>query len=315
MRTVSVIVPTYKRSKTLETTINSLLKQTYPGVDIIIIDDNGIENKEEQLATEAKVKILQQSNNSIKYIALENNSGAAIARNVGINASISDYITFLDDDDIYHPEKIEKQINIFEDITDPNIAFIKCEMAYVYTNGQKKISDKKRYFDGDQFINHVVDQHAIVGTPTFMFKRTALIDVDGFFNTPIRQEYMLILKILAKGYTGFYHDDVLVDVITSLDGISVGKSDYKAKALYTIYNERVKYKAHLTDAQLEMMNTQFLNDMFRWYSTYNLQKAYEVLSKLRPRLSNKIYFRNILIMLAKYYLGNGYYKLKYVLRA
>lgn len=315
MRTVSVIVPTYKRSKTLETTINSLLKQTYPGIEIIIVDDNGIENKEEQQATEAKVKILQQGNESIKYIALENNSGAAIARNVGIDLSTSDYISFLDDDDIYHPNKIEKQIEIFESIIDPNIAFIKCEMAYVYPNGQRKVSNKKKYFDGNQFINHIVDQHAIVGTPTFMFKRTALIDVDGFFNTPIRQEYMLILKLLAGGYTGFYHNDVLVDVITSLDGISVGKSEYKAKALYTIYNERVKYKKYVTDVQLEMMKIQFLNDMFRWYSTYNLPKAYGILNKLRPSLSKRLYFKYIITMLVKYYLGNGYYRLKYMVRA
>lgn len=96
-------------------------------------------------------------------------------------------------------------------------------MAYIYDNGRYKVTDKSKYFQGNQFINHIIDQHGIVGTPTFMFKRAALLDVHGFYNTPIRQEYMLILKILAKGYIGVHHNDILVDIKTSFDGISVGK--------------------------------------------------------------------------------------------
>ncbi|HHN8582287.1 TPA: glycosyltransferase family 2 protein [Providencia rettgeri] len=312
---VSIIVPTYKRSRTLHKTIESLLTQSYTNIEIIIVDDNGIENIYEQKATKSKVETLNtKHNNVIKYISLHNNSGAAIARNEGIKNASGGLISFLDDDDTYHPNKIEKQVDIINTITDPRVAFVKCEMAYIYNNGKTKVTNKEKYFQGNQLINHVIDQHAIVGTPTFMFKREALVNVDGFYDTPIRQEYMLILKILAKGYIGVHHNDVLVDIKTSFDGISVGKNDKKAVALANIYNERKKFSKMLTEKQIYRMETQYLQDMFRWYSTYNLKEANNMLRNLKPRIKRNKYFFSLIIMLSKYYLGNTFYKLKYILR-
>lgn len=102
---VSIIVPTYKRSNSLHKTVISILAQTYPNIEIIIVDDNGIENITEQKNTKKQIEILKEKHNIIKYISLPNNSGAAIARNEGIRHASGELISFLDDDDTYHPEK------------------------------------------------------------------------------------------------------------------------------------------------------------------------------------------------------------------
>lgn len=311
---VSVIVPTYKRSENLDTSIKSLLKQTYPNIEIIIVDDNGAENDSERLKTKAKVKELQEKHNNLYYIALEKNSGAAVARNHGIENAKGDYICFLDDDDTYHVDKIERQVTIFDSLHDDNIAFVKCEMAYIYPGGRKVETNKEKYFLGNQFVNHIVDQHAMVGTPTFMFKKSALLSVNGFYNTPIRQEYMLLLKILSKGFKGYYHSDVLVDINTSFDGISVGKNDKKALSLERIYKERLKFSNILTDEQIIFMEHQYVIDMIKWYSNYNFSKAIQTLFSYRHSMSYFELIKHMSLIIAKYSLGNNFYKIKYFLR-
>lgn len=109
---VSVIIPTYKRSVCLLQTIESVLSQTYPSIEIIIVDDNGLGNKF-QVETQKKLqKYIDER--KIIYIPHEVNKNGAAARNTGFRASKGEYINFLDDDDVLMPEKIEKQVNFLE---------------------------------------------------------------------------------------------------------------------------------------------------------------------------------------------------------
>ncbi|RQG91523.1 glycosyltransferase family 2 protein [Natrarchaeobius halalkaliphilus] len=97
---VSVIIPTYYRNNELESAIESVLRQTYKNCEVIVVDDSG-----EQYA-----KSLVDCYDGVNYIGLEENRGANYARSIGTYKSNGCAIQFLDDDDIIHEKKIEKQM-------------------------------------------------------------------------------------------------------------------------------------------------------------------------------------------------------------
>jgi glycosyltransferase involved in cell wall biosynthesis/ubiquinone/menaquinone biosynthesis C-methylase UbiE len=100
MSRVSVIIPTHNRAHFLAEAINSVLNQSFKGAQIIVIDDGSTDNTRQMLG---------QYGDRVEYI-YQQNSGRAQARNIGIKAAKGDYIAFLDDDDIWLPEKLEKQV-------------------------------------------------------------------------------------------------------------------------------------------------------------------------------------------------------------
>lgn len=102
---VSVIIPSYNREKTIVRAVESVLKQTYPNIEIIVVDDCSTDNTIEIL------KDKYSNNRRIKIEQLSVNSGACVARNKGISLSKGAYIAFLDSDDEFYPDKIQKQIN------------------------------------------------------------------------------------------------------------------------------------------------------------------------------------------------------------
>ncbi|MCJ8161548.1 glycosyltransferase family 2 protein [Acinetobacter zhairhuonensis] len=101
---VSVIMPSFNSSLFIEKTINSVLSQNYSDWELIIIDDCSSDNSLSVIE-----KYIHQDNR-IKLICLEKNSGAAVARNTGIQQAQGRFIAFLDSDDTWHPDKLNKQV-------------------------------------------------------------------------------------------------------------------------------------------------------------------------------------------------------------
>jgi len=99
---ISVIIPTYNRAFTIVQCIESVLNQSYPVNEIIVIDDN---------STDDTLKQLSKFDENIIILKTEKQSGAQAARNVGIKAAKSEWIAFLDSDDEWLPNKIKKQVS------------------------------------------------------------------------------------------------------------------------------------------------------------------------------------------------------------
>ncbi|MCT7492530.1 glycosyltransferase family 2 protein [Aliarcobacter cryaerophilus] len=118
---VSIITPSYKSEKFISQTIESVLGQTYQNWEIIIVDDVSPDNSNKIIEEYSK------KDSRIKLIKLEKNSGAAVARNIAIEESKGRYIAFLDADDIWKPEKLEKQIEFMR----------KNNYAFTYTAYEK----------------------------------------------------------------------------------------------------------------------------------------------------------------------------------
>lgn len=106
MTRVSVIIPTYNRSGLLVKAVSSVLNQTFKDLEVLIIDDGSTDD------TKQRIEGLGESR--IRYIRNSKNMGVSGSRNVGITSSLSDYIGFLDDDDEWLPEKLERQVGILD---------------------------------------------------------------------------------------------------------------------------------------------------------------------------------------------------------
>ena len=103
---VSIIMPSYNTALYIKETIQSVLDQTYTNWELIIVDDCSTDNTDEVLAT--------INDSRIRYFKNEKNSGAAVSRNKALRAAKGQWIAFLDSDDLWMPEKLEKQINFMK---------------------------------------------------------------------------------------------------------------------------------------------------------------------------------------------------------
>lgn len=106
---VSIITPTYNCGKYIGETIESVINQSYKDWEMIIVDDCSKDD------TQEIVEKYIEKDNRIKYIKLEQNSGAAIARNKAMELATGKYMAFLDSDDIWISDKLEKQIKFMEE--------------------------------------------------------------------------------------------------------------------------------------------------------------------------------------------------------
>ena len=105
---VSIITPTYNCGKFINETIKSVLNQTYKNWEMIIVDDCSTDDTE-------KV-VLKFDDAGIKYYKLKTNSGAAVARTTAMQLAKGSYMAFLDSDDIWTEDKLEKQLNFMKKI-------------------------------------------------------------------------------------------------------------------------------------------------------------------------------------------------------
>ncbi|WP_293891757.1 glycosyltransferase family 2 protein [Flavobacterium sp.] len=106
---VSIITPTYNSEKFISATIQSVQKQTYSNWELIIIDDFSTDKTVEIINNEIK------SDARIKLYSLTKNEGTGVARNHGVDKSKGSYISFLDSDDLWKPNKLERQLNFMKE--------------------------------------------------------------------------------------------------------------------------------------------------------------------------------------------------------
>ena len=134
---VSVIIPTYNRSCFVTQAIDSVLCQTYPDIELIVVNDGSTDDTEEKL---------QPYMGKITYIAKEN-GGISSAVNAGLRVANGEYISRLDDDDLFMPEKTERQLRVFAE--NPDVGLVACDYFIADEVGRptslRKIPDFSRY--------------------------------------------------------------------------------------------------------------------------------------------------------------------------
>lgn len=181
---VSIITPAYNSEKFIGETIESVLAQTYDNWEMIIVDDCSKDR------TESIIKKYIDKDNRINYYRLDKNSGAAVARNRGIEVSRGKYLAFIDSDDVWFKEKLAKQINFMKenDYSFTCTSYTKIDEIGKDLN-DTRIAMKKRDYNG-----------VLKRSPG---NSTAIFDVEklGKFKIPNirkRNDYALWLKVIKE---------------------------------------------------------------------------------------------------------------------
>lgn len=186
---ISIIIPVYNGSKTIEKTLRTALNQDYDNYEVIVVNDCSIDNT---------LEILQSINDpKLKIISFDKNQGRSHARNYGIEAATSDYIAMLDADDLIFPQKLRLQM----DYILKNDLDISGTWAYgVDGKGVRypychPVSDK-------QIKNTIIKSNAFVQS-TIMGKRTVFLEFGGYdASLAGPEDYDLYLKIAKKYKVG-----------------------------------------------------------------------------------------------------------------
>ena len=206
MDLVTIVTPVFNSSKFLHETIDSVLNQTHSNFEMICVDD---------ISTDSSVQIINEYSSidsRIKLIQLHTKGGASIARNSAIKQASGKYIAFLDADDIWHPEKLEKQIKFMKE----NL------YSFTYTNFSM-IDDKSNilgYAQSEEIVNYksLLKRNSI-GCLTVMYNKedVGLVQIERIDK---RNDYALWLNILKKVSYGYCLTETLSSYRISENSLS-----------------------------------------------------------------------------------------------
>jgi glycosyltransferase involved in cell wall biosynthesis len=195
---VSVIIPVHNRGYVLARTVASVLGQTHQNIECIIVDDASADNTEE-IGRSFK-------DPRVRYIRQAENKGAAVSRNIGIKASQGDFLTFLDSDDEYLPEKIERSLDTFKSISG-HVGMVVSNYFYVSFSGKKK-----NFIDGE-------DPNRVFPHVSTWVIRREVVDKIGLFDERIvLSEEVDFFQRFRKKFSLYFIEEPLVNVYESKDG-------------------------------------------------------------------------------------------------
>lgn len=237
---VSVVIPTYGRiPEIVLRAVESVKNQTYTDWELYVVDDN----KEDNPYSEPIRELLEEQNDTrIHYLRMEKNSGACAARNKGIRESQGEYVAFLDDDDEWYPEKLEKQIAKFDD---PEVGFVYCGF---FMFNEKKGTGKSswiRFTKGDVY-KQLLKENFMGGTPGIIARRESF-DECGYFCEDISyaEDYEMWIRLARKYKVDCVSEDMVKVHLHEEESLSknAGKriEGYK-KILEVYYDDIVKDK-------------------------------------------------------------------------
>ncbi len=195
--TVSVIIPVYNRVKVIDRSINSVINQTYPINEIIVIDDGSNDGTYDLVKRNFPQVIL-------KY---QENKGVSNARNVGIKLAKSKWIAFLDSDDEWLPKKVEEQISLLN----INLSFKICHTDEVWIRNQVRVNPMKKHrkYGGD--IYNKCLPLCVISPSSIIIHKDIFNDI-GLFDEelPVCEDYDMWLRICSK-YSVLFLDQKLIN--------------------------------------------------------------------------------------------------------
>lgn len=207
---VSVVIPVYNRRDTIVKAIRSVLDQTYPNTEVLVIDDG---------SGDGTLGVLRQfAPNQIRIVS-QSHKGANAARNLGIKESIGEFIAFQDSDDEWLPDKLERQILYMEEN-----GYEACYCPFsLYENGECLEHFPQDYRNKEKYERDLLDIlriYSVISTQTLVIHRNIIRDV-GLFDEemPRLQDYEYVIRIAQKKRIG-YVDEALVKVHRTKGSIS-----------------------------------------------------------------------------------------------
>lgn len=220
---VSIITPAYNAAAYIAETIESVFAQTYTNWEMLIVNDCSKDNTAEIVQSYAA------KDKRIKLINLKQNSGAAIARNAAIQNAKGRYIAFLDSDDLWKKEKLQKQIQFMQ----------QNGYAFTYTSYEHFKETKENIQNQVQIPKSLNYQQALkgnqIGCLTVMLDKKQMLNIH--FTTQKHEDYILWLNILKQGITAYGIQESLALYRTGNSKSISGNKMQSAMWTWKVYRE------------------------------------------------------------------------------
>ena len=297
---ISVIIITYQRSTFIQRAINSVLSQTYKDFELIVVDDN---NPGTQYRRDLE-KIMQQYEfmENVKYIQHEYNKNGAAARNTGIAIAKGEYIAFLDDDDYFMPDRLEKLVSLLNDNPKYNGVY----SSVIVTQNSKINGFIEAKLNGNLKKQLLLDQFSF-GTGSNLFFRTQTVkELNGFNETFLRhQDIEFMLRFFDKNLLLSCEQPLVVKVQDDRSNeVDLYKLIDVKKNYFKCFSEEIEKLELLDKEKFYQINYSLILD------TAVSSKRYSEFFILRKKIrkSTKLSIRNYLRFLSLFV--NNYIKIE-----
>lgn len=188
---VTVIIPTYNRAHLIGETIESVLAQMYDCFELVVVDDG---------STDGTADVVRSFGDWVRYLWQPNSGHPASARNLGITASASEFVAFVDSDDTWLPPKLAHQLALMDEHPESDLVF--SDAAFVDSDGEPfpGVSTflAEARWNGEPSLAELIKRN-FVPSPTPLVRRSALERVGTFDPSLHHEDYDLWLRITARG--------------------------------------------------------------------------------------------------------------------
>lgn len=214
---VSVITPAYNCERTIRETIESVLAQSYTNWELLIADDCSTDH------TAAIVTEYTQKDDRIRLICLEKNSGSAAARNIAIQSANGRYIALLDSDDVWKPEKLERQLQFMNEHKYA-FTFTAYDLFRNASDTKRRIFEVPKQIDYPQYL-----RNSIIGCLTVVVDREQIPDFH--MESGYLEDVLTWMHYLKKGIVAYGLNENLASYRLS-DGSKSAKKLRNAQRYY-----------------------------------------------------------------------------------
>ncbi len=194
----SVVVPVFNRSELLKRALDSVVSQSLPPRQVIVVDDG---------STDDMATVLHSEFSTAVRVISQKNAGVSRARNVGISASSHEWIAFLDSDDEWHPRKLEKQA----DFLTQNSEFQICHSDEIWIRKGVRVNPKKHHAKSGGWIFPKCLPICAISPSAAIINRAVFSDVGVFDESlPVCEDYDMWLRVTSRYPVGFVNEQLVI---------------------------------------------------------------------------------------------------------
>lgn len=191
---VSVVIPTYNRASLIIDALDSVYRQSYRPLEVIVVDDGSTDTTEK--VVRSWLCEHSEPGEFVAHLAQQQNLGGNAARNRGIQESTGELIAFLDSDDVWHPDKLQKQVPLFDDL---EVGGVYCGIQAVNVDSGRRMTQQRLYPSG-WLLAQLLVRDVTAPTSTYVVRREVFEQVGAFdLELEARQDWDMWIRI-ASGY-------------------------------------------------------------------------------------------------------------------
>jgi glycosyltransferase involved in cell wall biosynthesis len=208
---ITVVIPAFNAAHTIGRALASVRRQSYRNVEIVVVDDCSADD------TVARVRAAADEN--VRLVQLPRNVGAAAARNAGIAEAGGELVAFLDADDEWRPQKLERQVALIA--RRPKMSFVSCQCGFIGVDGEVHAIFRQEFAPATGFEAwRVLLAYTFVATPTVLTRRALLVKLGGFDPALIiGEDQDMWIRLALEGEVGFIREPLVV-IHQQLAGLS-----------------------------------------------------------------------------------------------